>query len=123
MPAFRNQFSTGYKDEDQKPDLLPSQSSLIVAILSLGTIVGSLLSAPAADAIGRRKSLLLAIGAFSIGVVFQILSADVPMLLAGRYVVCRRRLFSLGPDRSSNRAIRHVWGGARALLTCPRFFF
>ncbi len=87
MPAFRKQFSTGYLDDNHMPDLAPSQSSLIVAILSAGTVIGALLAAPAGDAIGRRKSLIASIGVFSIGVIFQICSADIPILLVGRYVI------------------------------------
>jgi MFS transporter, SP family, sugar:H+ symporter len=88
MKSFRNQFSTGFIDEgDNEPNITPSQSSLIVAILSLGTVVGSLFSAPAADFCGRRKALVLAIVVFSLGVTLQIISSDIPMLLAGRYVI------------------------------------
>ncbi|TLD33100.1 hypothetical protein PspLS_01331 [Pyricularia sp. CBS 133598] len=75
MPSFRDQFNPS-----------TSQSSLIVAILSAGTFLGSLISAPMADFIGRRKALHIAIGVFCLGVVFQVCSADIPMLLGGRFV-------------------------------------
>jgi MFS family permease len=87
MQSFRERFSTGYVDlTDMKPSLSPSQSSLIVAILSAGTVLGSLISAPLADFFGRRKSLNAAIGVFCFGVIFQVCSSDIPMLLVGRYV-------------------------------------
>ncbi len=88
MPAFRNQFSTGYLEDDM-PNLMPSQSSLIVAILSVGTVVGSLLAAPAGDFCGRRKSLIASVGVFCFGVIFQVCSAAIPMLLVGRSVAIR----------------------------------
>jgi len=85
MPSFRRQFSTGNFDEaTHEPILLPRESSLIVAILSAGCIFGSLVSAPVGDFFGRRKSLIIAIGAFCFGVLFQVLSANIPMLLVGR---------------------------------------
>lgn len=85
MPSFRQQFSTGYTDPiDGKPSLSPSQSSLVVAILSAGTFIGALISAPLGDFLGRKKALNLAIGVFCFGVIFQVCSADIPMLLVGR---------------------------------------
>ncbi len=103
MKAFLKQFSTGYVDDEGLPALLPSQSSLIVAIRSAGTILGSLLSAPAGDFFGRRKSLIMAIGAFCFGVIFQILSADIPTLVVGRYVALSPGASRIGlADESGN---------------------
>lgn len=75
MPSFKSQFNP-----------TTSQSSLIVAMLSAGTFFGSLASAPLADCIGRRKALHIAVGVFCIGVIFQVCSSDIPMLLGGRLV-------------------------------------
>ncbi len=87
MPTFQNQFSTSPYDD--KPRMLsPSQSSLIVAMLSAGTVVGSLLAAPVGDWWGRRKSLIASVGVFCFGVIFQVCSADIPMV-AGRQVCGR----------------------------------
>jgi len=86
MESFRLQFNTGYRNPDtQQLDLSPSQSSLIVAILSLGCIFGALLSAPVADFCGRRKGLIIAIAVFNLGVVLQVAATNIPTLLAGRY--------------------------------------
>ena len=92
MRAFRQQFSTGHKNPTPNPvtgehelDLSPGEASLVVAILSLGCVVGALLSAPVADFCGRRKGLIIAIGMFSLGVIFQTASVNIPLLLAGRY--------------------------------------
>lgn len=83
MTEFKKQFSTGYII-DGKPDLTVHQSSLVVAILSLGTTIGSLASAPIADSIGRRLSLLVAAAIFCLGGALQTAAWALPMLIAGR---------------------------------------
>lgn len=87
MKAFITQFNNGYHDPNHNDMLAisPSQVAIIVAILSLGTAVGALLAAPAADRLGRRLSLLAAVGVFCFGVIFQVCADAVPMLLAGRF--------------------------------------
>ncbi len=85
MRQFRDQFSTGYIDEnDGLPNLTNKQASIVVAILSAGTFFGALLSAPAADSIGRRMSLLVSCAVFSLGGVLQTVAQALPMILAGR---------------------------------------
>lgn len=86
MTSFKNTFSTGYIDEG-KPGLSPSQSGQIVSILSAGTFFGALGAAPFADQIGRRLSLILAVGVFTFGVILQVNASAIPLLLAGRYVI------------------------------------
>lgn len=86
MEAFREQFSTGYRDpETGKPNVSPAQSSQIVSILSAGTLFGALLAAPFGDRLGRRNSLLISVVTFSLGVILQTCAMQIPMLLAGRY--------------------------------------
>jgi MFS family permease len=88
MDAFRHQFSTGYTTaEDPVPNISPKQSSQVVSILSAGTFFGALLAAPLGDRLGRRKSLIIAVGIFSFGVLLQTIALALPMLIAGRYVV------------------------------------
>ncbi|KAH6657299.1 general substrate transporter [Truncatella angustata] len=84
MDAFTKQFSTGYHDSTG-PALTPSQTAIIVAILSAGTALGALIAAPCADTLGRRLSLLLSVGVFCFGVVFQVCADAIPMLLVGRF--------------------------------------
>ncbi|KAE8448539.1 glucose transporter [Mollisiaceae sp. DMI_Dod_QoI] len=85
MTAFRDQFSTGYIDpKDGKPNVSPAQSSVIVAILSAGTFFGALLAAPLGDKLGRRLSLIIAVGIFSFGVLLQTLAMAIPLLIVGR---------------------------------------
>lgn len=57
---------------------------MVVAILSAGTFFGALLSAPGADSIGRRLSLLVSVGVFCIGGILQTCAMVLPMLMAGR---------------------------------------
>ncbi|KAI0126901.1 glucose transporter rco-3 [Xylariales sp. AK1849] len=85
MTSFVDQFNTGNLDSGNKHTITPGQTASIVAILSAGTALGALLAAPAADSIGRRISLLLSIGIFCFGVVFQVCAAAIPMLLVGRF--------------------------------------
>jgi predicted MFS family arabinose efflux permease len=85
MKAFRNQFSTGYKDpKDDGLNVSPAQSSQIVSILSAGTFCGALLAAPLGDKLGRRKSLIIAVAIFCFGVLLQTLAMHIPILLSGR---------------------------------------
>lgn len=86
MEVFQNHFATDQTCRDNKGhiDLCPKDSSLIVGILSLGAVVGSIIAAPAGDSIGRRKTLLLAVGTFCIGAIFQVCAQATPMLLVGR---------------------------------------
>ena len=85
MSAFKEQFSTGYV-RNGHPSISPSQTAIIVAILSAGTVVGALIAAPVGDYWGRRKSLIGAVTAFNFGVIFQVCAQAIPMLVAGRYV-------------------------------------
>ncbi|RGP73118.1 glucose transporter rco-3 [Fusarium longipes] len=86
MDVFQNDFATDQTCRDEKGhiDLCPKDSSLIVAILSGGAVVGSILAAPAGDTIGRRKTMLLAVITFCIGAIFQVSAQATPMLLVGR---------------------------------------
>lgn len=85
MTAFRTKFTTGYIDlTDNKPNITPAQSSMVVAILSLGTFFGALAAAPFGDKLGRRISLIIAVAIFSFGVLLQTIAGQIPILVAGR---------------------------------------
>ena len=88
MKWWREQFSTGdYINADGDVDVTPAQSAQIVSILSAGTFFGALSAAPFADHLGRRLSLILAVGVFTMGVTMQTVSLAIPLFLAGRYAV------------------------------------
>jgi MFS transporter, SP family, sugar:H+ symporter len=84
MTEFKKQFSTGHTNDDGTPNLSVQQSSLVVAILSLGTTLGALASAQAADSIGRRLSLLLAAAIFCVGGALQTAAWNLDTLIVGR---------------------------------------
>jgi MFS family permease len=86
MDSFTKQFNTGYENADGKPAIAPSQIAIIVAMLSAGTFVGALLAAPFGDYFGRRLSILMSVGVFAFGVIFQVCANRIPILLVGRCV-------------------------------------
>lgn len=85
MTSFKDHFSTGFKDDNGQLGISPSQVSLIVAMLSAGTAVGALLSAPVGDFYGRRLSLIGGIVIFCIGAIFQVTAYNIPLLVVGRW--------------------------------------
>lgn len=90
MPSFKTQFGANCRStttSDSSTSICPKDAALIVAILSAGTAVGALLSAPAGDSLGRRISLLIAVGIFCIGAICQVTASEVVLLLIGRYVL------------------------------------
>lgn len=60
--------------------------SLITSILSAGTFFGALFAGSAADWIGRRTTVIVGCVIFSVGVIFQVASTTVSMLVPGRLV-------------------------------------
>jgi len=76
--------------EPKSPDtpgvcaITSSQQSLVVSILSAGTFCGALFAAPTADFLGRRWSVVLAVGIFSIGVAMQTAASALPLFIVGR---------------------------------------
>ncbi|KAG6027306.1 glucose transporter [Claviceps citrina] len=87
MPAFKTRFGANCPSSitsDMPTQICPQDSSLIVAILSAGTAVGALLAAPAGDSLGRRITLLIAVGVFCIGAICQVCANAIPLLLIGR---------------------------------------
>jgi sugar porter (SP) family MFS transporter len=85
MDYWRDQFSTGYKDDKGHLDITASQSSLVVSILSAGTFFGALGAAPIADWFGRRLALIISSGVFTFGVILQTAATALPMFTAGRF--------------------------------------
>ncbi|KAI5467631.1 general substrate transporter [Mariannaea sp. PMI_226] len=86
MTEFKEQFGSKCYDDNGKMEICTKDSSIIVAILSAGTVLGALLAAPAGDFLGRRKTLLVAVAIFCIGAVFQVCAQAINMLLVGRLV-------------------------------------
>ncbi|KAF8518002.1 MFS monosaccharide transporter [Hysterangium stoloniferum] len=61
-----------------------SQKSLVVSILSVGTVFGALAAAPIADWTGRRMGIIISCLVFSIGIAFQTASTAMPLFVVGR---------------------------------------
>jgi predicted MFS family arabinose efflux permease len=91
MDTFRQDFTTGFIDSDNRPGISPQEVSLIVSMLSAGTVVGALLAAPAGDIWGRRLSLIAAVGVFCVGAVFQVCATNIALLVVGRFVTVLAR--------------------------------
>ncbi|KAJ6255917.1 hypothetical protein Dda_9376 [Drechslerella dactyloides] len=85
MDSFIRDYHTTV-DASGKPYITSSQSSLIVSILSAGTVIGSLTANFFADWIGRRWGLIVSSTLFTVGVVVQVLSAALPMFIIGRTI-------------------------------------
>ena len=62
------------------------EQSLIVSILSAGTFFGALFAGSLADWLGRRSTIMLGCGVFSIGVILQVASTTVALLVPGRLI-------------------------------------
>ena len=70
MPDFLERF--GQRQGDGAPYFSNVRSGLIVAMLSIGTLLGALLAAPVADKIGRRLSISFWCTICAVGFVIQI---------------------------------------------------
>lgn len=63
------------------------RSGLIVAMLSIGTLIGALLGAPLADWLGRKYSIIVWCAIFSVGIIVQISATDKwYQVMMGRFV-------------------------------------
>ena len=85
MRYWKDSFSTGYTDKEDKLDITSGQKSLIVSILSAGTFFGALLAAPMGDLMGRRIGLILSSIVFIFGVILQTIATAIPLFTAGRF--------------------------------------
>ncbi|KAE8864039.1 hypothetical protein PTNB29_04003 [Pyrenophora teres f. teres] len=85
MKDFLRRF--GQRRADGTPYFNNVRSGLIVALFSIGTLFGALVAAPIADWIGRKQSIILWCGIFSIGIVVQIAATDKWYeIMMGRFV-------------------------------------
>ncbi|EIW87244.1 general substrate transporter [Coniophora puteana RWD-64-598 SS2] len=84
MPDFQRRFGTVV---DGQPTLSSSRQSIITSLLSAGTFVGSLCQAFTSDSMGRRGSILLWSGIFTIGVIIQTATTySLAQITIGRFI-------------------------------------
>lgn len=84
MREFKDRFGANCPGVSSDTEICPQDTSIIVSILSVGTVVGSLAAAPVGDYFGRRRSLVWSIGIFCIGAITQVCARVLSTLLAGR---------------------------------------
>lgn len=66
--------------------LTSSNTSLIVSILSAGTFFGALIAGDCADIIGRRLTVIIGCGIYLVGVILQVASNGLGLIVAGRLI-------------------------------------
>ncbi|KAH0148929.1 putative glucose transporter rco-3, partial [Aureobasidium melanogenum] len=66
--------------------LTGSHNSLITSILSAGTFFGALIAGDVADTIGRRWTVIIGCAIYIIGVILQVASHGLGLIVAGRLV-------------------------------------
>jgi sugar porter (SP) family MFS transporter len=89
MNYFKQEFGhPGSKDPSAYNGYLYDtwQKSLITSILSCGTFFGALAAGSLADWIGRRTTIILGCWVFSAGVILQVASTTVALLVPGRLI-------------------------------------
>ena len=85
MPNFLSRF--GQTGSDGQPYFSNVRSGLIVALLSIGTLIGALIAAPIADRLGRRLSISFWAVIVSVGFVIQIAASTAwYQVMIGRFV-------------------------------------
>lgn len=86
MPEWRRLFANGNTNSAGEPAVSAGDESLIVSILSAGTLLGALTVAPVADYFGRKWGLILSTTTFfNLGVALQTAAVDQPLFIAGRF--------------------------------------
>ncbi|KAJ4308126.1 hexose transporter hxt5 [Neodidymelliopsis sp. IMI 364377] len=121
MPDFLAKFAD---DQNQDGSLAFShpRSGLIVALLSIGTLIGALIAAPISDKFGRKYSIVFWNIIFCVGVIVQITTTNTWYQIAiGRWVAGLGvgGLSVLTPMYQSETAPRYVRG---ALVSCYQLF-
>lgn len=121
MPDFLQKFAD-QTSADGSLAFSNVRSGLIVALLSVGTLIGALIAAPISDKFGRKYSIIFWNLIFDVGVIVQITTTDKWYQVAvGRWVAGLGvgGLSVLTPMYQSETAPRYVRG---ALVSCYQLF-
>ncbi|KAI0540126.1 general substrate transporter [Xylaria digitata] len=81
MPYFIKQI-----EGPDATSLTGPSKAIITSVLSLGTFVGALAAGDFADGAGRRTTILGSCVVFLVGVVLQVASSGLPLLVVGRVI-------------------------------------
>jgi MFS transporter, SP family, sugar:H+ symporter len=120
MPDFLRRF--GQTHSDGTHYFSNVRSGLIVAMLSIGTLIGALVAAPIADIIGRRLSITFWCVIFSIGNIVMISSEHHwYQIMMGRWVAGLGvgALSMLVPMYMAETSPRHIRG---SMISCYQLF-
>jgi len=63
-----------------------SQKSLLTSILSAGTFFGAIIAGDIADFIGRRATIIMGCGIFTIGCILEVASTTLAVMVVGRLI-------------------------------------
>lgn len=92
MPYFIRQY-TGlpYPDPNDKAAtdafvISDRDQSLTTSILSAGTFFGAIIAGDIADFIGRRWTIIIGCGVFSVGCILETASTGLPVMVVGRLI-------------------------------------
>jgi SP family sugar:H+ symporter-like MFS transporter len=121
MPNFLALFANTTNEKGQ-PAFTNVRSGAIVALLSIGTLIGAIVAAPIADRAGRRYSIVFWNMVFCVGLIVQISTVNKWYQIAiGRWVAGLGvgALSVLTPMYQSETAPKQVRG---ALVSCYQLF-
>ncbi|ORY09393.1 and other transporter-domain-containing protein [Clohesyomyces aquaticus] len=122
MRDFLDRFADTTNPKTGELAFTNGRSGTIVALLSIGTLLGALIAAPVADKFGRKLSITFWCMVFCVGVIIQIATVDKWYQVAiGRWVAGLGvgGLSVLTPMYQSETAPRYVRG---ALVSCYQLF-
>ncbi|KAK1467991.1 sugar transporter [Colletotrichum cuscutae] len=89
FPSFPGHCKNPRESDAKQFPTLSEDATLqgwMVAVLTLGAMVGALVNGPIADALSRRWTILLANIIFLIGSIIQAASINIPMIFIGRFI-------------------------------------
>ncbi|KAJ9113075.1 hypothetical protein QFC20_001962 [Naganishia adeliensis] len=86
MEDFKRRFAQGPNAAGEY-EFSVVREGLVVALLSIGTLIGALVGRYASDYMGRRKAIVLFCVLFSLGVIVQVTSSDSwVQIMMGRFI-------------------------------------